>query len=131
MFLQFLGDIPKLVLYGCVLLIVVTLGMIFALFWAKLRLLSQIERLTRALKGLRMEGSAARSKGLPLAGVDKIRSQCEGLPGLPREWWNVIDSNIEKYTSPEDLEGWFLTERAGDLLPYEIVARKNFNAALF
>ena len=45
--------------------------------------------------------------------------------------WNTIDSNIEQYTSPEEVEGWFLTERAREVLPHEVVIGKNFNAALF
>ena len=82
---QFLQDIPKLVLYGCVILIVAAVGMSVALFWAKLQLISHIERLTRTLKGLKTEGSAVRNQGLPLAAVDKLRSHFEGLTGLPRE----------------------------------------------
>jgi|SRR5437879_6695064 len=66
-----------------------------------------------------------------LATLDEIRSQCEKLDGLPREWWKAIDSHIERYTSPQDVEGWLLTENPRQVLAYEIVIGKNFNSASF
>jgi len=43
----------------------------------------------------------------------------------------AIESHIEQYTSPEDIEGWFLTEQPRHVLPYEIAVGKHFHAALF
>src|ERR1700722_10721649 len=131
MFLQFLEAIPKLVLYGCAALIMVAVGMTIALIWKQRRLALQVEGLTRTLNGFSAEGSALRNHGLPLAAIDKIGIQCEGLDEMPRGWWKTIDFNIEQYTSPEEVDGWFLTERARELLPHEVVIGRNFNAAFF
>jgi hypothetical protein len=70
-------------------------------------------------------------EGLPLAALDEIRNRCESLGELPRRWWLTIDSHIEQYTSPEDVEGWFLTEKPSHILPYETVVGRNFHAAFF
>jgi ABC-type transporter Mla subunit MlaD len=131
MFLEFLEAIPKLVLYGCAALIMAAFGMTIALVWKKRRMALQVESLTRTLNGFSAEGGPLRNQGLPLAAVEKIRFQCESLEETPRGWWRTIDFNIEQYTSPEELDGWFLTERARELLPHEIVIGRNFNAAIF
>ena len=129
--LPFLLAIPKIVLYGCFVLIAAAIVVGIALFWKTWRLGSQVDRLTRALGDFAAGDSSRRSDGLPLAALDTIRARCEKLDEKPREWWKAIDSHIEQYTSPEDVEGWFLTERPRQVLPYEIVIGKNFNAAIF
>ncbi|MBA3916864.1 MAG: hypothetical protein H0X25_24070, partial [Acidobacteriales bacterium] len=50
---------------------------------------------------------------------------------VPRQWWSVIDSHTEQYISPEDVEGWFLTEKPRTILPHETVVGNSFHAAIF
>ena len=128
---QFLLGIPEIVLYGCGVLIAVALVMTIGLFWKTWRVGSNVRALASALRGFGDGGSSRRHDGLPLAVLDEIRSRCEKLNEAPRAWWRAIDSHIERYTSPEDVEGWLLTEKPRELLPYEIVIGKNFNAAFF
>ncbi len=129
--IQFLRGIPEIVLYGCVALIAVAFVMSIALFWKTRRVGSHIRALASALSGFGDGVSSRRHDGLPLATLDEIRSQCEKLDNAPRSWWKAIDSHIERYTSPEDVESWLLTEKPREVLPYEIVIGKNFNAAFF
>jgi Mg2+ and Co2+ transporter CorA len=129
--LPFLLAIPQIVLYGCVVLIAAAVVMGIVLLWKTWRLGSRLDRLTGALGEFAAGDSSRRSEGLPLVALDKIRARCEQLDEVPREWWRAIDSDIERYTSPEDVEGWFLTERPRQVLPYDIVIGKNFNAAIF
>jgi ABC-type transporter Mla subunit MlaD len=87
--------------------------------------------LTSALETFAQNTSSEHRNGLPLATLDEIRSQCEKISVVPRGWWNAIDSHIERYVSPEDVEGWFLTDKPRDVLPYEVVVGKRFNSAFF
>lgn len=57
-------------------------------------------------------------RGLDLATLDRFRQNCEHLVGAPKQWWEQIDSHIETYTSREDVEGWFLTCRPKEAIPY-------------
>ena len=50
---------------------------------------------------------------------------------LPKEWWARIDHSIELYVDQEDQEGWFLTERPRNLLPYDVVVSQNFHGAIY
>ena len=129
--IQFLLAIPAIVLYGCGVLIAIAFAMSIALFWKTRRIGSHVTALTNALRAFGTGGSWRRQDGLPLAALEEIRSKCEKLDQAPHEWWKAIDFHIEQYTSPEDVEGWLLTEKPRQALPYEIVIGKNFNAAIF
>lgn len=72
-----------------------------------------------------------RRNGLSLTTLDEIRSKTGELDKVPRGWWETIDTHTELYTSPEDVEGWFLTEKARTILPYDIVVGNNFDSAFF
>src|ERR1700733_6019807 len=99
--IQFLHEIPEIVLYGCGVIVVAAFAMIVALLWQTWRVGYQVRALTRTLKTFAKDGSSELRDGLALATVDEIRSQCGKLAGPPREWWIAIDSHLEKYTSSE------------------------------
>src|ERR1700730_16848115 len=128
--LQFLLAIPEIVLYGCGVIVVVAFAMGVALCWLTWRVGSRVRVLTTTLKTFARDAISTRD-GLPLAALDEIRRACQKLGDAPRGWWTVIESHVERYISPEDVEGWFLTEKPREALPYEIVIGKNFNSAMF
>jgi len=129
--IRFLLGIPAVVLYGCGVLIAVALVMSIALFWKTRKVGAHVRALTNALIPFGDGKSPERRDGLKLLTLDEIRNQCEKLHEFPGAWWKTIDSHIELYTSPEDIEGWLLTEKPRELLPYEVVIGKSFNAAFF
>ena len=129
--LHFVLAVPEVVLYGCGILIAVAFAMSVALFWQTRRVGSRVRVLTKVLAGFGEAPQSQHRNGLSLAGLDEIRSRCNGLDKAPRGWWKAIDSHIEQYTSPEDVEGWFLTEKPRNILPHEIVIGNNFHSAIF
>jgi hypothetical protein len=129
--LNFLLAIPQIVLYGCGFLVAIAIAMTIALAWRVRRVGSRLSSLTNTLKAIG-EGAASRQRdGLSLATLDEIRSRCEALDEGSRSLWTAINSHVEQYTSPEEVEGWFLTERPRDVLPYEAVITKQFHSAIF
>ena len=129
--LQFLLAISEIVLYGCAVLIVVSIAMAIWLYIQALKVRTQVNRFSSSLKAARGADKSHRRDGLALAQIDEFRLRCESLRGAPAEWWNSIDSHIEQYTSPDQVDGWFLTEPPRHLLPYEFVIGKQFNSAFF
>ena len=131
---EFFQKIPELVLFGCGILVVAFVGTLIWLYFQGRRVESQIRALTDAVKAGGSNTEVQRRDGLPLAALDEIRSRCEKLDEAPREWWIVVlDSHIEGYASrsKEDIEGWFLTEKPRQVLPFEIVVGKRFHSAIF
>lgn len=129
--LQFLTTIPELVLYGCAVLMSVAIAMMLLLFSQAHQVRKSIKRLTVGLqKGGKADGSQMRC-GLPLSQIEKLRNECGGLQGAPAEWWKLIDSHAEQYTSPEEVEGWLLTEQPRRILSYDVVVGRRFNSTLF
>ncbi len=129
--IQFLLAIPQIVFYGCVALIVVFGAMGIELLRQVWRVGSQVGVLTDALNAVSNSSQMQRRDGLPLASLDEVRSRCERLDEVPRGWWTAVDAHIEHYTSPQDVEGWFLTEKPRHVLPYEVVVGKRFHSAIF
>jgi ABC-type transporter Mla subunit MlaD len=129
--LQFLLAIPPIVLYGCVILIVAAVAMGVELLRQIRRVGSQFGDLTNAIEIISKGNPVQSRNGLSLGTLDEIRSRCENLPNTPRRWWRIIEAHVEQYTSPEDVEGWFLTEKSRQVLPYENVVGKHFHSAIF
>ena len=129
--IQFILAIPGTVLYGCIGLIVFALAVSIVLVWQTWFAGSQISALANAIQAATKGNPALNRDGPPLGTLELIRSRCERLKGLPRGWWNVIDSHVEQYTSTEEVEGWFLTEKPRQILAYEITVSKHFHSALF
>jgi hypothetical protein len=129
--IQFLLAIPEIVLYGCVILIAVAIAISIELLRQIRRVGSQVGVLTDALNSVSNDSQRQRRDGLSLAALDEVRSRCEKLDEVPRAWWTAVDAHIEHYTSPQDVDGWFLTEKPRQVLPYEIVIGKRFHSAIF
>jgi hypothetical protein len=122
---EFLSAIPGIVLYGCGVLIAFAALAAGALLRDTEKARTQMGLLTSALKPF------LGRDGLTLHALDELRTACGTLDVFPRELWSRIDRHIERYTSPADVEGWFLTEPARELLPHEVVVGRQFNASLY
>jgi len=129
--LNFLLAIPQVVLYGCGFLIAIAIAMTVALSWRIRKVGSRLSPLTNTLKAFAEDAASKRRNGLSLATFDEIRSRCEAFDETSRSLWSVIDSYVEQYTSPVEVEGWFLTEKPREVLPYETIIGKQFHSAIF
>jgi hypothetical protein len=128
---HFLAAIPEIVLYGCVALAGCFVAMCIFLGFQRKRVATPINLLKRALSASDPQPPAERRNGLPLDQLERIRSRCQDLPEVPRNWFEAIDSHIEQYVSPQDVEGWFLTETPRQALPFDIVVGRRFHSAIF
>ena len=126
-----LHNAPVLILYGCGVLFVATVCISFSLRQSSRNVRLKIRDLTSLLELLREDNAMERRNGLSLERLDQIRVKCESLDGLPGKWWRRVDEKIEPYLSPEEKEGWFLTENPRSVLPYEVIVGRNFNATFF
>lgn len=127
---DFLSAIPQLVLYGCVGLIVFSVAMFIWLIVQARAVMASMKALRTALS-THEAGTTARRNGLTLEQLDNVRMVCGSLEDEPRNWWEILDSHTESYSSHEDIEGWFITETPRHLLPFDFVVGRHFNSALF
>ena len=128
---SFLATVPQLILWGCLVLVAGTVIAMLGLLIQSAGVRSRISRLIGALQPQAEGDPSDRYVGLPLRQLDELRAKCSQFEGAPLEWWNHLERNIEQYTSPEEREGWFLTDRPQDLLSYDTVVSRHFHAALF
>jgi hypothetical protein len=127
----FLVHIPKIIWAFCSLLAIVFAWGSIAMLVSRRRLKKRLKLLADAVRRLNPPGSAQARDGLTAEKLDELRVALDGFDGSPKEWWTKIDESIALYVSQNEQEGWFLTERARDLLPYDVVVSQNFHAAIF
>ncbi len=115
--------------------------LIFLLFlfgWSLVRMLRSHNRLrgslasfATSLRQITVAEPKQMMRGLTLEKLDVIRVSLEGLESLPTAWWIRVSRSISQYVSPNEEEGWFITQPASELLPYDTVVRQNFHTAEF
>jgi hypothetical protein len=126
-----LHNAPSLILLGCAALFLVFLWYGAHIWMASRRVHEGLKRLTATLDGLSGSEEGELSHGLSLERKDAYFVACESLNGLPKAWWTRITQRIDLYRSPEDRDGWFLTENPRRVLPYDVVVGRNFHTASF
>ena len=129
--LVFLNHISKVIWAFCAFVTIVFVWQWIAMWLARNRLQKHLRSLTAALRGLTDANPRESRHGLTAEKLDEFRVTLAKLEGLPKEWWTRIDHTIALYVNQEEEEGWFLTERARTLLPFDVVVAQNFHAATF
>jgi hypothetical protein len=126
-----LHNAPSLILLGCVALFIVFLVYSVRIWLASRQIRQGLRSLTATLDSLSGGEDGEHKNGLSLERKDAYFVTCESLKGLPKQWWARIAERIDLYRSPEDREGWLLTESPRTALPYDVVIGRNFHAASF
>jgi hypothetical protein len=109
--IEFVKTIPPLILVGSGFLISLAV-------FAWIRMLTEAGRLSNELGALHAAWSGVeplardeRRAGLEPRKLAEIYGKCKSLKGLSRTLWHTVEENLEKYTSAEEKEGWFLTRQ--------------------
>ena len=111
--------IPQEILFACELLVVLAAGLLFRLLVERRRTLGALAKLSDALARFRPANREERVYGVSPEKMDRVRTACEYLTGVPRDWWQSVDDALEYYESPEGDGGWFLTRPVREILPEE------------
>jgi ABC-type transporter Mla subunit MlaD len=129
--IPFLAAVPQLILYGCLALVAATTVMAFLLKQQVFKVRSRIAKLATSLRSGDELDRSERHHGLQLQKLEELRARCSELDTTPRQWWEHIDQNTECYTSPDERDGWFLTDKARNILSFEAIVGRHFHSALF
>jgi hypothetical protein len=129
--LVFLRHIPRVIWVFCSVLAIVFAWGSIAMAVSRGNLRRKLRILTTVVQGSKESDRRESREGLTAEKLDELRVALDRLEGLPREWWTRIDESIALYVGENEQEGWFLTERARALLPYDVVVSQNFHAAIF
>jgi hypothetical protein len=123
--------VPWFILLACVGMVVYAFAKGGKL-WATCRdLSSKLDSAAAALRGNEPMSNETRRRGLSLSKLTSLRSVCEEQTGQPREWWERLDEAIEEYAGGNERDGWFLTERPREILPYDEIISRRVNLAEF
>src|SRR5438309_1091144 len=129
--LSFVSTVPLLILWGCYALVLFT---VIIASWLKVQSAKLHSRMGRFISVLKLGGEmdrTVRHRGLALIKIEELRAACKDLKNPPEEWWEHVDGSIEAYTSPEEQEGWFITERPRSILSYDGTVGRHLHTAFF
>jgi hypothetical protein len=123
--------IPFLILVACLGLFLFFVLMMVQMSLEASRALGAVRSLARALTPVSPASRLERRYGLRSDQLDPVRQRCAQLSGPARAWWFRIEESLEKYTSPEGREGWFLVVPAGEVLREETVCERFYNSSFY
>jgi hypothetical protein len=128
---QFLSKVPPLILIGSGILIIWFVYMLLRMKREAMGLLGHFDRLSAAWTNIKPLNRDGRVFGLDNRTVDGMRLQFGSLKSLAAEWWGKVEECIERYTSPEDREGWFVTKPIREILTADEVVGSNYHGPLY
>src|ERR1700738_3399499 len=126
-----LHNAPSLILLGCAALVAVFLIYTILISLASRKVSKSLTSLTNMLNELKADDESELRHGLNLDRKDAYIVAGAKLDKSPKQWWTRLSCRIDLYTSPEEREGWFLTESPRSALPYDVVIGRNFHTANF
>lgn len=121
-------EIPLIIQIACA-------GLIALFAWFISRMLLECRATIRSLRELQtaLSGTTLRREerrhGLQLRDIEEVRARCESLSEPVRRWWHTLEDNLERYTSPDGHEGWFLSCEARTALPEEPLVARSYHAS--
>jgi hypothetical protein len=127
----FLSHISIVIWLFVLFLVLLFLASVVSMLHSQVRLRRRLNSFANSLAQLEDEEPKDKTRGLSLSKLDAIRVSLESLEGLPKAWWMRVNRSIHLYVNQEEEDGWFITEPAGELLPYDVVVRQNFHTAQY
>jgi len=128
---SFIARIPPLILIGSLALVVWTVYMLIRMFWESIRLSKHFNRLLKSWTGVAQVDRKMQVSGLDDKTFDAVRQRCNSVQGIANQWWKKVEECIERYTSPEDQNGWFVTRPIREILTHEELVASNYHGQLY
>jgi ABC-type transporter Mla subunit MlaD len=123
-------ELPQIIFWGSSLILIAGAFVTFRILWQQVQIRTRIRDFLQVLKSIETPDSLNET-GLPLDALDSLRYQANVLRGQPKMWWNGLNRNLHRYTSPNDKEGYFLVKPVREILSYDLVVGRQFNSALY
>jgi hypothetical protein len=120
--IEFVKTVPPLILAGSGALVVLALWVWLRMHREARRLAAEFAALRGAWRSVESLSREERPGGLDGRKFAEVQTKCKALDGAARTWWHAVDENLEKYTSPEEKDGWFVTKRFRELLPDSVIS---------
>lgn len=114
---EFVHHLPVLISIGCLFLIAGVVYFVLSLLRESGKVLKQFASL-KACFAAESPETQIRKAGLSPTAWDAIQSRAGALDPQTADWWQRVNDASELYPTSSGEEAYFLTEAAGDVLPY-------------
>ena len=114
---EFIRHLPVLISVGCFVLLLSVLYFMFALWQETSRIVKDMASLEECVSG-DDSSKKDRKTGVSPASWDKLQQRAGALTTPAADWWLRVVDAAEVYPNQSGEEDYFLTESAGEVLPY-------------
>ena len=77
------------------------------------------------------ESANEHRSGLVTPRLTQLRSVCVKLPNPMRSWWSRIEDSLVQYVNANDVEEWYLTAPAREVLTEESVSERYYHSSFY
>jgi hypothetical protein len=107
------------------------IGLLVAAAWQAFSAVRELRTVTAVLERVPAVPTTKRAAGQTLDAWDRLQQVAERLPARARGWWPAVGESVEKYTSAEGLDGYFITQPVEAVLTEDVVLHSYYRAAGF
>lgn len=129
--LDYLLTVDRAILYFAAGIGVLFLGLLAAAAWQAFSAVRELRAVTRLLERVPAVPAANRASGQSLEAWDRLQQTASGLPARARGWWPTVGEAVEKYTSAEGQDGFFVTQPMETVLTEDVVSSAYYRSAGF
>lgn len=115
---EFLRLLPLPIKIGTPLVALVAFGSAGSLYFTTRRIRAQMRSFRAFLSGS-LSSSDSHHAGATAATFDRLRAEAKSLPATIAGWWYRCEEASEPYQGADGQEGYFLTDPANEVLPFE------------
>jgi hypothetical protein len=129
---SFLSRIPTLIICGSAAIVFVTVIISRRLAVESGRVVASLKRFTLPLAETPLATTEQRVQGISPHTWEQMRVRFEDMSDeTDKSAWHELDQVVERYTSPEELEGVFTTKPIREVLSYDRLVSSHYHGALY
>jgi len=129
--IDFLGKLHPLISVGSIVLVIAALYYWFLMRREALALGNTFKELRESWGTTDPPSREELADGLSTRKLEVIRQGMPSLSPLADGWWKAIESSLERYTSPEEKDGWFVTRPIREVLPREQLVGSHYHGNFY
>ncbi|SRR5581483_9736291 len=126
-----IAAIPFGIQVACLILIALAFTLLLLMLRERRRMLDASDYFLKAFEQVKPASPEERTYGLAPDKMNELRRKGNALRGKPRDWWLALEESLERYSSADGTQGWFLTRPVAECLPEDDVISGFYHASFY
>ena len=124
-------SIPAPIIAACLFVFLLFAVLMFTMTSEASRVCRSLGSLTAVFREAARESANEHRSGLITPRLTQLRSVCVKLPNPMRSWWSRIEDSLVQYVNANNVEEWYLTAPAREVLTEESVSERYYHSSFY